>query len=239
MTGYGLIAVIPAIKQYKNAVAYYNSLVEHQEGIAAAVRMYNYGKMENYYEQHLVDEKQNEPAPGLLIAPMLRVGNLVGKLFRCQASVVMTNTSDKTIEIARGMIVESVVLDSPVKVYGIETTWAMDAKKVDVAQSINKSFLLKPGETTEIMIPGGITSLADKDGNIITGKLRQMICEAAEKKVITSCPKISIENGMRADIMYNWIYKDENEEIKKPCYMVGLPGVLRYCGEAFFPEKVK
>jgi hypothetical protein len=196
--------------------------------------MYNAHKMDDYYLSHLVDEKQDTPAPGLLIAPMLRVGALVGKLFRCQASVVMTNTSDRTIGFYKGISVESVLLDSPVKVYKIAMNWSMDAKEEDVPQKMDKTFQLKPGETIEVMIPGGISGLGDKQE-----ELRQIICKAARKNLITSCPKISIENGARADIMYWWYYADEGIEKRKRCYTVGVPGVLRYCGEVYWPEEVK
>lgn len=217
MTGFGLIAVIPAYRQYQAAINRYNDLVEYKEGLAAAIRAYNIGKNETYLLEHMVDEKPNEEAPGLLLAPMLRVGNLVGKLFRVQASVVMTNTSSSPIPLSK-ISVECSVLDVPINVYSFKES---DNK---VAQTVTPHKQIAPGETIEIKLPGGISSLGD-----LNGKLRDLICEAAGKKLITSCPKTSIDDGIKADIRYWW---GDN----KQCYMIGKPGVLRYCGEAFYPK---
>lgn len=217
MTGLGLIAAIPAYRQYQAAIDRYNDLVEYKMGLAAAIRAYNIGKNDRYLLGHMVDEKPNEAAPGLLLAPMLRVGNLVGKLFRVQASVVMTNTSSVPIWLSK-ISVECSVLDAPIKVYSFKSS------DNEVAQTVSPNKEIAPGETMEIKLPGGIASLGD-----LNSQLRDLICEAAGKKLITSCPNTSIDDGIKADIRYWW---GDN----KQCYMIGKPGVLRYCGEAFYPK---
>lgn len=236
MTGYGLIAVIPAYKQYKDAVDYYNYLVEHQEGIAAAVRMYNENKITDHNtntkdELYLIDEDENTFVPGMLFSSMLRVGNLVGNLFRAQSSVVFTNNGSKDV-ILYEIRLECTVLDCPVVMF--------DFKKKDnqVDQRIWYNKVIKSGETLEFVFPGGITSLA-RDEEIVTKELRQMICEAAGKKLITSCPKLNIDGGIKYDLKFDWAYADQGITYKRDCYTFGRPGVLRYCGEAFYPEKVK
>lgn len=229
MTGFGLIAVIPAYRQYQAAIDRYNDLVEYKDGLEVAIRAYNIGKNETYLLNHMVDEKPNEAAPGLLLAPMLRVGNLVGKLFRVQASVVMTNTGSTPIQLDK-IRVECNVLDAPIKVYKFKEGDNEITQSIDVYKTIN------PGETLEVKLKSGISSLGD-----LNGQLRDLICEAAGKKLITSCPNTSIDDGIKADILYNWqnasLPKEQrtNDDLKQ-CYMIGKPGVLRYCGEAFYPK---
>ena len=241
MTGYGLIAAVPAFTQYKKAINHYNNLVEHQEALVTAVGTYNFHKMDDYYLSHLTNEKQDNPVPGLLIAPMLRVGALVGKLYRCQASVVMTNTSDRAIEFSPGFSIENVLCDEPVKVYKVE--WGgfwhfMDFNEIPIPQKTTKPFRIKPGQTLELMITGGISGMdGDKLENV-----RQMIYAATGVGIITSCPKVSIENGVRTDVRFHWYYVDDIHDgiawNKKEYYGVGLQGILRYCGEVYWPEEV-
>lgn len=241
MTGYGLIAAVPAYSQYKSAVDRYNSLIEHKEALQAAIGTYNWHKMDNYLSLQMINEKPNEPAPGLLLTGMLRVGNLVGKLFRAQASVVMTNTSEKEITLYDVEMYCS-FMNVPFKMYPFKSSQVRDQiDEIPQTRDINKP--IEPGETVEIMFKGGITSLSTINEN-----LRQTICEAAGKKLITSCPKISIEDGIKIDIKYHWTTGHlvtvpngrvlEGDRVHE-CYLVDMPGVLRYCGEAYFPEDVK
>ena len=81
----------------------------------------------------------------------------------------------------------------------------------------------------EISLPSGISALYNEDKKNINGELRDLICDAAGKKLITSCPKISIDGGVTADIRVDW--GDDKVALSR-----GVKGVLRYCMEAFYPK---
>lgn len=210
-----ITSVGAALLNYRKAKADYEALVEKQEALQDAVRTYNSNKLDEYIDS--IDTKDNPMPSGLLVTSILRVGNLVGKMMRAKASVVLTNVSSQPIHI-KGVQVECVVLDVPVQMFKFEA----DAKPL--AQSVVYNKDIQPGETIEIGVPGGISSLGEKQG-----ELRSVICDACGKRLITSCPKISIEDGQKADIRVDW--GDGNVGI-----VLGKPGVLRYCGEAFYDK---
>ena len=257
MTGLGLITVPLAYNNYQNAIKRYNDLVEYKEGLQAAMRAYNIGKYDDYLLRHLpdsrpdymteeewlnfkldhdllfkggIDEQPNDIPPSLMWSTLLRVGNLVGKMFRCQASVFFTNVGKEAIFIDSVQLT-NFVLDMPVKVFSLDVDYAdlsKDVQTPEVKQVSNSSQRVYAGDTVEIMLPGGISSFGDKNS-----ELRDLICKANGKKLITSCPKTSIVDGIKTDMICYWHTAGEP---KKRFYTIGKPGALRYCGESFYPS---
>ena len=93
-------------------------------------------------------------------------------------------------------------------------------------QSIKIGKWLLPGETQGLEFEKGISAMADM------GALRDAICEAAGKRLITSCPKISIEGLESACFKVSW--RDESMDSTTSFYTNDKPGVLRYMMEAYY-----
>ena len=94
---------------------------------------------------------------------------------------------------------------------------------------------LEPGKSIDVYLPCGISTLTDPTtGDIKMDYLRDLICAAAGKSLITSCPKISIDGAQTANIRFDWNTKEEG--VKHTCILRNKPGVLRYCGEAYYPK---
>lgn len=226
----GAIGTAAAYANYRSAKAEYEALKEQRDGLLAVVAAYNNTKYDEYVSHQKVDNV--DLMPGVLMSTQVRVGNLVGQLFRVQCSVVLINTSKETYRI-HSVAADCFVLDYPIMVFkpGIKfNNISLDANAEHREQQkvVNKDLL--PGETMEIFLPSGVTALVDeKTGNNEIGKLRDLICTAAGKKLITSCPKISIEGAETANILVSW---GDDKHAKSN----GVPGVLRYCMEAFYPK---
>ena len=228
MTGVGIVGLGAALVNYKNAKKEYDMLDEQYEGMMAAVATYESNKLNAYIDSQ--DERPNDIPEGLLFSTTLRVGNLVGKMFRCQTSLVITNVSKQPYYVGYASA-ECNVLDCPVIV---SSSKLLTEGNKQIPQEVNYGKYIAPGETVEIKMPAGISVLVDKEtGDYITGKLRDMICEACGKKLITSCPKVTLEKTQKADILFKW-REGETGELKV-CNILGRLGALRYCGEAFYP----
>ena len=239
MTGLGLLATGAAYLNYKQAKADYDALVEKRDGLLAAVQTFNAEKDKEYLEDQQEDYEKNylvEFPDGVQCTAILRTAYLVGKLFRCVTSVVLTNLSDKTYQIgtvaADCFIMlptksdnyadygKTVIKKVPVLVYNMDIS-NQNAKQVE--QETNANITLHPNETIEIALPKGISTVPDM------GALRQMVCDACGKKLITSCPKTSIENGIKADILYKW--HESGAEKWHTAKSMQKDGVFRYCME--------
>ena len=248
MTGLGIIGTAAAYANYRSAKAEYEALKEQQEGLVAAVQTYNEkkysGDVQNDVQKSTQEEeqffknfdvRQNDIPDGIQTTTILRVGNLVGDLFRTQASVVISNTSDKRYWIGKVEILCN-VLGYPIVVYKLNSIMS-DNKTQLALQQVTVAKWINPGETMEINLPSGISALASEDGKNMNGELRKLICDAAGKKLITSGPKISIEGAEKANIFVT--YRKEGETPNDPInqyYYNKKPGVLRYCMEAFYPK---
>ncbi len=219
MNIFSIIGTGAAFLNYKKAKANYEALKEQFDALQAAVQTYNYHKYDEYAEH--IDTKPIDLMPGVHMTTILRVGNLVGKnIFRAQTSIVLSNTSDSTYHI-HNAIAECMVLKTYVNMFEVNGG--------QISQRIIVNRDLQPGETMEITLPGGVSSWDETK----LGELRDLICQAAGKKLITSCPKLNIENGATGDIQVQWSL---GEDSVKTARTIGLPGVLRYCGEAFYPK---
>lgn len=256
MTGLGLIGTGAAFVNYQHEKLAYDTLVEKKAGLSSAIASYN--PVQKYvdeqkaaddaaYRKQLTDEqikeldrKDNNYPDGLKWSVMLRIGNLVGKLFRAQPTLTMTNTSNTPIFIV-DVEVACKLLDLPVLLYSFSKNPEPKPTAIHVGKWI------KAGETMSIDLPKGISSSAEKQG-----QLRDIICQQAGKRLITSCPKMNVEgNYCRADVRIVWNTEEPNyqglkatgksahdyyQEYLDTCksgYTVGVPAVLRYCGEAY------
>ena len=230
MTGLGLVGTGAAFLNYRKAKANYETLKERHEGLLAAIQTYAVHRLDEY--ANTIDTVSSDQMPGVKATTILRVGNLVGNFFRCKASVVLTNTSDSEYYI-HSVAADCFVSDTPVMVFNIQWDGITPDGSKQEKQEIRVDKFIKPGETLEIGLPSGISALYNKEGENITGALRDMICSAAGKSLITSCPKLSIVDGCKADIMVRWSTKTGSALMN--WRMIGKASVLRYCKEAFYP----
>lgn len=226
--GLGIVATGAAYLNYRGAKRDYDNLVEKRDGLLSAVKMFNSGKDEDYIKQlereYTLKYKTSYP-DDVKCRAILRTSYLVGKVFRCVASVVFSNLGDKTYEIGN-VSAECWVQDVPVIVKDIDYALAnlfTDPTAPVVPQSTDAKATLKPCETLEVSFHGGISAVPDM------GALRQMVCDAAGKKLVTSCPKISIEDGIKANIAYRW--REVGEKDWHRAEYKQLNGVFRYCME--------
>lgn len=242
MFGYGLIATIPLFSKYKAAKAEYEALLEKQAGLQAAVASYNSSKLDSYLAYMAKDEPDNIYPEGVFVTTVLRVGNCVGKMFQVHNCIVFTNTSNNTYHIGK------CYADSTIGDYQVVVTNGDQVIKnklnpfsgsyddqVRIIDQVGYGAELASGQSIEVYLPHGVSSLVDPETQERKNDyLRDLICAAAGKKLITSCPKISIDGAQTANIRFAWNTKEEG--VKHECILRNKPGVLRYCGEAYYPK---
>ena len=222
-----LIGTGAAFANYRKAKAQFDALKEQQDGLAAAVQTYNYNKYNDYAENVQVDTKPFDAMDGVQVSTILRVGNLVGKYkFHAKPSVVLSNTSDSSYFI-QSVSARTSIFGLAVTVY---TGSALNPTTQPQSVSVNKT--LNPNETMEVELPGGYAVFDTDD----LAKLRQLICEAAGKRLITSCPKLSITGSAeKANVDIFWKTSESSSDTKE-YWRNDLSGVLRYCGEAYYAK---
>ena len=219
----GAIGTAAAYANYRSAKAEYEALKEQQDGLVAAVQTYNSSKYDEYINQQA--DSNNEIPDGVKTTTILRVGNLVGSVFRVQPSVILSNTSNKTYYI-RSVSARFFFQELPILIHSLK--WdGFDFDFDKLSDSIIVDADLLPGQTREIQFEKGLSVLT-KEG---MEQMRDLICNAAGKKLITSCPKLSIENVEKANIKVT--YTEDGENQAKTYFYNEKPGVLRYCGEAY------
>lgn len=221
MTGLGLIGTAAAWLNYKNAKAEYEALKEQQEALDAAIQAYQFSRD---YETG-IDTKPNDMPEGVEYTGMLRVSNVVGKLFRAQASLVMTNTSDETYYIRYAMV-DTFFDKLPILIYNLDWDGIMPSGSHQVPQNVLIDKSIKPGQTLEFKFERGLSALPDEQMN----KLRELLCVVAGKQLVTSIINpVNIIDGITADIKFGWMRQGEHE--LKDGYTLGKIGVLRYLTE--------
>lgn len=257
MTGLGLAATAAAYLNYQNAKRNYEQIEERSAGVNAVVNRYQQildeweeKKWEDNRDKSLDELNAKRVRPdGLMVGVLVRVGNLVGKLLRTETTLTISNTSSKSYYIRR-VQVDNKIWDVPFDVIDWKSKQPFDTYK-----EINQE--IRPGQTIEIIFSKGIGSVFDMDGNMAMDKLRNTICEAAGKKLITSCPKINLDRLATSNVFVWWCDpKDQQDLYKKSQSIVAeygntvaawdkvlslyncgtwlnLPAVLRYCGEAY------
>lgn len=213
----GSIGLFAAIANYRKAKKTYDDAVERQETLQAAIDSYTQDR-DSKYDALLEDtySDPNSPLQGVLATTILRIGNLVGKYCRIHVCVVLTNTTENTYSI---MSTEAVT-----RVFGAIVS-------ADEDQKAYSGYLLQPGETHEFYLPAAIGMIADE---ATRDELREAICTANGKSLITSCPKTTINGIETADIALEWRAANGAGSAKRARY-VNKAGVLRYCGEAYYP----
>ena len=222
----GIVATGAAFVNYRNAKRDYEALVEKRDGLLSAVQMFNSGKDEVYIEQLQKEYAAQEISfpDDVKVTAILRTSYLVGSMFRCVASVVLTNLSDKSYEIGT-VAADCFVLGTPILVKDFDRAISyMSAKEAkDVPQSIGANLTLQSGQTAEIPFKGGVSAVPDM------GALRQFVCDACGKRLITSCPIVSIEDVIKADILYKW--REVGEKEWHTAKYTQKNGIFRYCME--------
>ncbi len=231
MATVGLIGTGLAYLNLKKAENEYNALVDQQDALIAALETMRSEK--NYKEKDWVDPNPIDLMPGVGVTTILRVGNLVRSVFHAKASVVISNTSDKAYFI-RNVAADCFVFDIPVVPYRLRDWWMIGMSYTELqTQSVAVNKMIQPGEVMEIGLPGGTSAIVTPKGENKLPELRQMVCDAAGKKLVTSIwYNFNIDGGEKADIRIDWSH-DETSGIKHHVTM-RKPGVLRYCGEAFY-----
>ena len=239
MATVGLIGTGLAYLNLKNAEKEYNALIEKQDALLAALDMIHGVSHDNKDEdENDFDTNEIDYMDGVEITALLRVGNLGGSAFRSQASVVLTNTGDKTYTIYEAEA-ECYYKDCPVYQFKLGSSEPEPMAKTTYVN-------LKPGQTTEIILPGGISVIQDKEGKDLLPELRNAVLSATGKYLISSAPKITLtvmQAYIKANIRVKW---GENTGYFNPVFehpkglkttmYRGKRGAIRYCGEAFFPK---
>ncbi len=217
MNPLSIIGTGVAFANYRKAKNTLDALVEKKEALEAAVKSYyegqRYDMMNEVLDVTIKDNTVTYP-DGVKVSSILRVGNLVGKLMRAKISLVVTNTSANTYVISNPSV--------SCFILGV----GVGLKDGDMPQ---ESIVLKPGQTIEISSKNSIAGFEDES---MMAKLRDLICKEAGKKLITSCPKLNVSDAETADIYFEWTTEGNKEQ--KVATWLKVPGVLRYCMEAFY-----
>lgn len=226
----GLFAIGTAWLNYRNAKAEYEALEDKQQALQAAVDTYKMEKYEDhdehrdqmYGKEEPNDRPEQSADEQFLVSTILRVGNLVGKYMRVHGEIVMTNLTNRPIFVNSAKVMWWIMGQ---RIQVIEGGLLNGEQKCE--QSIQIGKWLQPGETQGWEFEKGISAMADM------GALRDAICEAAGKRLITSCPKISIEGLESACFKVSW--RDESMmNGTTSFYTNDKPGVLRYMMEAYY-----
>lgn len=216
-------AILTAIayKNLSDAKKKYESEKENYDLVDAAIRTYNDSQeheKENLEKYNSLPGDGNSSLSAVKVSFVLRVGNLVGKKMTSRLTLVLSNTSSD-LSYALSKFKANVYVDGVL----LNTTFEHDG-------AIN----LYPGKTIELTcsIPGSKILLVDSSNR---DNLRSIVCKAAGKKVITSCPNTTVENVANADIEFQYRGVLYNGKATRAIYN-GVSGVLRYCGEAYYPK---
>ena len=239
MNTVGVIGTGAAFVNYRDKKAAYDALVEQHDVLNAVYATYNekalFEKYAAEYDQMMEEamgeyelmnelaaierqQKQNIRPDGLKVTTLLRVANLVGnKFFKASNTVYFTNCGDKDVYIYD--------IEFQCNIIDPETNKAHSVILVDKNGNKKKQIvingIIKAGETrtfsTGTYYSGGVDAI-----------LRKIVCNACGKKLITSCPKISIDGIETAGYMVRW----KKDGKISTFYTNDQPGVLRYVGEA-------
>lgn len=228
MNGLSVIGTAAAYLNLRKANAELEALTEQRDGILAAVRTYNREKHDYINEKEMAQIKVDEVdfPDGVLFSTVLRVGNLVGNLMRVQTTIVFTNTSDQDYKLHK-VAADCTVLGFPIRVTRIGKEGIVEQERV-------ADVVLKAGETIEIKLPCGISGMYNEKGESELGKLRDAICAVCNRKLITSCWKVNVEDIETTDILFTWSKAGEDKTFT--CKAANRAGVVRYCMEAFYPS---
>ena len=234
MNTVGVIGTGAAFVNYRDKKAAYDALVEQHDVLNAVYATYNekalFEKYTAEYDQIIeevaehdlanelnsIERNQNNRPDGLKVTTLLRVANLVGnKFFKASNTFYFTNCGNEDIYVN--------YIEFQCNIINPETN-----KIQYIPLIINKSELkdlsinstIKVGETKSFSTGTCYSGGSDE-------VLRKIVCNACGKKLITSCPKISINNIELASFRVHW-----GKNGRDVFYTNDQPGVLRYVGEA-------
>ena len=230
MTGLGVIGTAAAWLNYRKAKQELDALKEKRDEVNASV-LSLWGQNTYYDVTNSIETKANDMPEGVEYAAMLRVGNVVGKMFKARVSLTLTNTGKNTYYI-KNTIVDTFFDNLPVTIY--KTGW-VGTQKVQSNTAVDK--YLKPNGTITIEYESGISGLPDEQMK----KMRELICAVAGTSPVTNILKpVNIIDGIKSDIWVNWglVGDDAKEEVVKDGwntlksgYTLKKYGVLRYMKE--------
>lgn len=245
MSGLGIIPTIAAFKNYKTAEKEYeNVLARYNEfqGIADVIfsdwvdkiNKYNETKDENYFRHLDLTVPEDNKPEGVDAMVLLRVSNLVGKIFYAQPIIVLSNSSKKDYRI-HAIDSDFAIYDSGVQLYRLkaDATDLIASEKIE--NRIEPNTVLKSGATMYYVMPLGITGLQEADMK----KLRDYICAVCGKKLITSCPKVNVIGApgkerelINTSILVEWKLYDSRKGDEDGAYKTGVwsnkPGMIGY-----------
>lgn len=244
MNGISVIGTAAAYVNYTKAKAELEVLQEKYDGILSVVQTYvNLKQAVAYYNEHKEDVmlpddswmdeevKENNAPSDVTLSSMLRLSYMVGKWCDARASVVMTNLSSTRNYYIHDLTVKCSIEGIPVNIFYKKSLLNEDSTKQDPDASYQEvKYTLKPGETKEFEFTVGRSTILNAKGESEMEHVRQIICNAAGKKLITSCPKISIDGVETAFIKVHWSEEGTDGKVNE-CWFYELPGVLRYCKE--------
>lgn len=209
MNPISITGTIAAALNYKSAKNEYDALIEQKEALKSSVQLWNNTKYDELVSK--LDSNATESMPGVRITAICRVANLVGNFYRQKVSLVLTNESSNEYYIG-GAEAKCLALDYQIG-----------------QMSVKADRVLEPGQT---IVLDGVAENMNAKGTDLLPQLRDAICTAAGKKLITSCPKLNIAGDLlKANIKVYWRNTQSGDALKE-YYVNGLSGVLRYCGEA-------
>lgn len=218
---FSIIAVVLAVINYKRRASEYAKYVDDEDTVLVKLAMNTYAAQQaalrkQYENQTNFQGDNNRPLSGVSVSYILRVGMLVGKKMTIQPTLVLTNiTQDKQYilsDFKAGFYIQNRSLN-----YTFENN--------------NQSVLLNAGQTVTVQLEGlKNKQLLPEDA---MDDLRSLICSKNGKKLITSCPKTTIENATRGRVEFQYTGKKSAGATTRAMYD-DVIGVLRYCGEAYY-----
>lgn len=203
-----------ALVKYRKARNEYEQLKERKDTLEAAIATYNDFKESEVYPEVEKIYKTNEITypDGLLVTSVLKVANLVGKIFYAKPALVVTNTTNKKFVL-----------------FDIDVTCSIFGEVVGSSDKFVFPYSIEilPNETVDIYSNKSKAGFVNPE---TIGRLRDEICALNGKKLITSCGKTNVDGIETAHISFQWSQAGEKGEAKKAEWMA-KPGLLRYCME--------
>ena len=236
MTGLGVIGTVAAFANYRKKKAAFEALEEQYNALLDAVNVYNNTKLDQYIEHEEKIKHQNplDYANGLSARTIFRFSTTIFGALRCQNSVVLTNTSDKTYYIGKVSAI-SYILGNEVLIYKINL---QEQNGEYETQTVRVGRYIKPGEVMEIKLPHGFTKVIGKDGGNQWNEILDQFKTNAQRDGYSVDSNMSIvsddPNIYCAEILVTW--REENENEFKDMPFKRTKGVLRWMRGIFFPN---
>ena len=206
---------------YKRRLSEYAKYVDDEDTVLVKLAMNTYAAQQEalrkqYENQTNFQGDNNSPLAGVCVSYILRVGMLVGKKMTIQPTLVLTNTTkDKTYYLSK-----------------FNAGFHIQNKSLNyVFENKNQSVVLRPGQTETIQLDG--VKNQELLGKEAMDDLRTLICSKNGKKLITSCPKTTIENETTGRVQFEYLGIAGAGAATTAKYY-DVIGVLRYCGEAYY-----